>query len=330
MLLTLKKLDQQLEKGQVSPLYFIMGPEIFLVQESLRMIQSHVLSPEALDFNYEVFYVNRASVEAMRSAVETLPIFSKKRVVVCEEAQNLKESDWKLIEPIVMNPVSTCVLIFISRELDKRRKITKQLMSYCTMVSAQTPKESEWPVWIKWMGQKKGLTFSATALELLKNQAGYHLIVIKNEIEKLAQFLGDKKQVSIEDVLKVVPRTRPENIFALSRAIGQRKLSAALLCWTRLLEDNQSILSALALITRHIRILARIKEGVKKGHTHKVLCQHAGVPFFVIHDYIQEASLWTEHKIMSVMEILLEADRTIKSSGATSVWMENCIIKACL
>ena len=127
-----------------------------------------------------------------------------------------------------------------------------------------------------------------------------------------------------------MPRTRPENIFALSRAIGQQKLSTALICWTRLLEDNHSILSALALITRHIRILARIKEGIKRGYAHKVLCQTAGVPFFVIQDYIQEANLWTEHKIISVMEILLEADRAIKSSGATPVRMENCIIKACL
>ena len=145
-----------------------MGPEVFLVQEGLRMIRSYVLSPEALDFNYEVFYAGRSSIESMRSAIETLPAFSQKRIVVCNEAHNLKESDWKIIEPVVTHPVSTCVLIFVSQELDKRRKIIKQLMSCCTMVSAQTPKESEWPIWIKWLGQKKGLTFSPAALELLK------------------------------------------------------------------------------------------------------------------------------------------------------------------
>ena len=222
------------------------------------------------------------------------------------------------------------MLVFVAKESDKRKKIIKQLLSACKVISAQTPKESEWPIWIQWMGNKYGLTFSPPALELLKNQSGYHLINIKNEIKKLSHFLVNKKQVSAEDILKLVPRTRPENIFALSHAIGNKHLSSALLCWTKLLEDNRNALSALALITRHMRILIRVQEGLKRGDTKRELCQKAGVPVFVLQNYINEAKLWRANQILFVMELLLKTDRAIKTSGSVDIWMENCIIKACL
>ncbi len=328
--LTLKQLFMKLTKGEISPLYFIMGPEIFLVQESLKIIQSHVLSTSAYDFNYEVFRVGVVRAETIRTAVETLPVLSKKRMVVCEFAQSFTESDWRIIEPLLKTPIKTCVVVFISSSEDKRKKIIKKLLSSCALISAQTPKESEWSVWIQWMGQKHGLSFSPQAIELLKQQSGHHLMNLKNEIGKIKNFLGDKKQISAEDVLSIVPRTRPENIFALSKAIGQQNLSSALICLKNLLEDNQNELGALALITRHIRILIRVKEGVNKKWNVKTIIQKTGLPFFIVNDYIKESHLWTQKKLLFVLSELLNTDQALKVFPISSaILLENFIIKTC-
>ena len=330
MSLTLKNLEKQLSNNQVSPLYFVMGSETFLIKESLKIIQSRILTPESIDFNYQVFSASDMEPERVREAVETLPVFSTKRMIVCEEAHRLKESDWKTLQPILSKPVESSVLVFISETPDKRKKLIKELMSCCEVVLTQTPKEEEWFIWIKWMGDREGLSFSRSAMELLKEYACYDLLNLETEIKKLKSFLEPKTYISEEDVLNVVPRIRPENVFALSKAIGQKNFSSALLCLARLLEDNQNEVGALALISRHIRILARIKEGIKKGHTEQTLCNKTGVSRFFIRNYIQEAELWTDKKILSAIEILKATDEALKSSPVSShIWLENFIIKTC-
>ena len=330
MSLNLQNLEKQLSGNQVSPLYFIIGPEVFLIKESLRRIKFHVLSPESFDFNYETFHGSAGEIGRMYEAVETLPVFSQKRVVVCEEAHRLKEADWKILQPILKKPVDTCVLIFVSEMPDKRKKVIKELLSYCEVVSAQPPNEKEWFMWLQWMGEKEGLSFSDSAASLIKEYACYDLLNLETEVKKLKHFLTPKTHISEEDVLKVVPRIRPENVFALSKAIGKRDMSAALLCLARLLEDNHSEVGALSLISRHIRILVRIKEGIKKGHTEQTLCNKTGVPRFFIRNYIQEADLWTEKKIISALEILKATDKALKSSPVSAhIWLENFIVKTC-
>ena len=330
MSLTLQQLEKQLSKKEIYPVYFIMGPELFLIKESLKKIQHCVLSPDSMDFNYQVFRVGEMEIERVCEAVETLPVLSEKRMIVCESVHKLTESDWKILKPLVSKPVDTCVLVFISEVLDKRKKVIKELLSYCKPILAQPPNANEWVFWLKWMGEKEGLSFSDSAVMLLKEYAFYDLINLETEVKKLKNFLGDKRHISEEDVLNVVPRVRPENIFALSKAIGQRNLSSALLCLARLLEDNQSEVGALVLISRHIRILARVKEGIKKGYTEQTLCNKTGVPRFFIRNYIQEAELWTEKKILSAMEVLKTTDKALKSSPVSAhIWLENFIIKAC-
>ena len=330
MSLTARTLKSQLSKGVISPCYFIMGPELFLIQEILKQLTKSVLSSESRDLNYEVFRAGEDKIIKMRTAIETLPVFSDKRLIVCRVAEKLSPADWNLLKPVLKSPVGSSVLVFISENPDKRKKVIKELMSFCEVVSAESPKESQWPQWLKWMGEKEGLSFSTEAMALMKERAFYDLMNLETEVKKLKQFLGSGKQVSKEDVLNIIPRVRAENVFALSKAIGQKNLSLALACLAKLLEDNHSEIGALALISRHIRILLRVKEGLKNGHTEKTICRKADVPAFFIHEYIQSAHLWTESKINSTLATLKVVDKALKSSPVPSyIWLENFIIKTC-
>ena len=330
MFLTLKNLKDKISKDSLKNLYFIIGPEQFLIREILQVLQTYFLKTGSEDFNYHVFRAGEMESARLRETILTLPVMSEKRMVLCEDAHRLSESDWESLKPVITEPVTTSVLVFVSKEADKRKKIIKNLMACCEVVSAQTPKESEWTGWVNWMGRKSGIRFSPEAGAMLQQYAGYDLLGLENEIKKLSRLFDKGSLISEEDVFKVVPRIRPENVFALSKAIAQKKLSEAFLCLARLLEDNQNEIGALALITRHIRILARIKEGLKKGYTEQTLCHKTGLPRFFIKDYIKEAESWSEQKIISTMETLCSTDRAIKSSPLSShIWLENLILKTC-
>ena len=122
MSLTLQQLEKQLSKNEVYPFYFIGGPELFLIRESLKKIQNCVLSPESLDFNYQVFHIGKVEIDRVCEALETLPVLSTKRMIVCESAHLLTESEWKILQPIMNKSVDNCILVFVSEVLDKRKK----------------------------------------------------------------------------------------------------------------------------------------------------------------------------------------------------------------
>ena len=330
MALTLKNLKKQLSQKQAPRLYFITGPELFFIRNSLNMIKTRYLSKASYDFNYEVFKAGETTIEKLQETAESLPVLSEKRVLVCEDAHRFKEADWKYIEPLLKDKADHCVVVFVSETPDKRKKIIKQISQHCSIISAQKAKDSELPAWIQWIGKQQGLNFSHSAVQLLKEHTGHDLMSVENEIKKIKKFSDDKTEISTEDILKIVPRTRPENIFALSRAIGKKNLSSALSCLARLLEDNQNAIGALALIIRHVRILARVKEGLKQGYTLQTISTKTGVPSFFIEDYKMEANNWTEEKIMSTLEALQATDKALKSSPISShIWLENFIIKTC-
>lgn len=331
MSLTIQNLEKQLSQNRVSPFYFIMGPERFLIKQAIGKIKNHLLSKELLDFNYEIFFANKMNINRLRESLQTLPVLSKKRIIICEQSHLLKADQLSALVSILKNPIDTSVLIFVSETPDKRKKTIKELMSVSTIISADTPKEAQWVEWLKWMGKKEGLVFSSESILLIREYACYSLINLETEVKKLKNFVGSKTHVSEQDVLDIVPRIRPENIFALSKAIGKKNLSNALICLANLLEDNQNEIGALSLISRHIRILVRIKHGLKKGDTQSTLCYKIGIPHFFIKDYIEESHLWTEQKLISSMEILKKTDKAIKFSSVSShIWLEHFIIQSCV
>ncbi len=330
MSLTLKSLKTKLFEKPVKNLYFLMGEETYLIREALKEIKKHSLKGASEDFNYHVFRAGECEVEKLKETVQTLPVFSEKRMVLCEQAERFNEKDLKLLKTLMEEPAPACVLVFVSSAPDKRKKAIKTLMQFCETMSAGRPKDSEWSLWVDEMAKQQGIKLSGAAVSVLRQYAGYDLMSIEHELQKLSQVFDRGHVIGAEDVLKVVPRIRPENIFALSKAIATQKLSEALCCLSRLLEDNQSEIGVLSLVLRHIRILARIKEGVKKGYTERTLAQRTGLPLFFVREYILEADMWQDKKITSTLQTLYLTDKALKSSPLPShIWLENLILKTC-
>jgi DNA polymerase-3 subunit delta len=159
---------------------------------------------------------------------------------------------------------------------------------------------------------------------------GNQLLEIEAELKKLADYLGDRNQVELEDVAQVVSQKKEENVFDLTEAIGSGDRVLALTQLVRLLDQGQNEIGIVALVARHARILLLIRQGVEQGYAGQRLAQYAQVPNYFLQDYVRQARGWTGKKLESVLLILAETDRALKSSPVSShIWLENMVIKAC-
>ena len=104
----------------------------------------------------------------------------------------------------------------------------------------------------------------------------------------------------------------------------------ALQSLANLLENGQSEVGVLAMINRHFRILAALKEGQKEGVSGQRLCTKAGIPQFLLSQYMEQIRRWDDGKISRTFAALVDTDRALKSSAVPShVWLENFVLQTC-
>lgn len=329
--LDLRKLQQRLEGGKApAPLYLLMGDEAFLVQEAVGLLKEKSVEEAAQDFNCDVFDTTENSPEQVRDASESLPMMSTKRFVLYRGVDDLNDKDWEKLLPILENPVDSTVLVMTCEALDKRKKAYKRLIEKAVVVELKRPYENQVLDWVDYLAHRMGLSTTREAAQMMRQFVGTNLTEIHNELMKLRDYLGDRKKIEAQDVLQVVSQTRVDKIFDLTDAIGRRDKVSALQSLANLLENGQAEVGVLAMISRHFRILSNLREGHKEGLSGPKLATKAGVPQFLLGQYLDQLRHWDDSKINKTFAVLLDTDRALKSSGVPShVWLENFVLQTC-
>lgn len=323
--------ESQLASQSIPGLVLLHGEEDFLIREALDSIIPTALGSEGLkDFNLDIFYAQVDDTTKVRDAVETLPMMASRRVVVLKEAQHLKAKDYETLLPIVESPVDSTVFIIVSTGADQRLKFFKKLIQKGWAVKFQRPYENQMAQWVHKIATRHGKKLTPEANLLLQRLVGTNLTDIDNEMRKLSQYTHEQEPIDVEDVRQVVSTLRTDTVFQLAHAIGANDRSQALTCLANLLEHGESPIGILALVSRHIRILSLVREGLHEGLSNAQLSSKAGVPSFFLRQYLDQSRQWSDEKIRHAYQALMNTDRALKSSPITPhIWLENFILKAC-
>src|SRR5438046_7715254 len=130
---------------------------------------------------------------------------------------------------------------------------------------------------VKTRAKKRKLQFDANALELFVLLTGGDTRESENELEKIDIFLGKERQVNVDVVRELVPRTREGVIFDLSNALAERDLERALNLVRQLLDQGESAIGILLVaILPTVRNLLLAKDLMER---HRLSRPHAPFPF---------------------------------------------------
>jgi DNA polymerase-3 subunit delta len=319
-----------LETSAPAPLYLLMGEETFLIQEALLLLKQKSVDEAARDFNCDVFDASEADAATVKDAAEMLPMMSARRFVAFRGVDDLKDKEWEILFPLFENPPDTTTMVLTCEALDKRKKSYKKISEAAVVIECKRPYDNQVADWIEYLAFRRNLKVSREAAQLLKQFVGTNLTELNNELGKLMDYLGERTTIEAKDVLQVVSQTRVDRIFDLTDAIGRRDRATALHSLANLLEHGQSEVGILAMITRHFRILGQLKEGQKDGLSGTRLSTKAGIPQFLLTQYLEQIRLWDEKKIERTFTVLEDTDRALKSSSVPPhVWLENFVLKTC-
>ncbi|HEX8708791.1 MAG TPA: DNA polymerase III subunit delta, partial [Pyrinomonadaceae bacterium] len=148
--LSREELRRSLKQGRIEPLYLLFGAEGYLRELAARAITDLALKESGLrEFNETSYSLLSVDVQQAIAAAEQLPMMSPRRVVRVRDFGKLREADEEALVRYLSRPVETSVVIFISDELDKRRKLTKTLLDACTAVEFAPLADAELTAWAR-------------------------------------------------------------------------------------------------------------------------------------------------------------------------------------
>lgn len=325
-----QKFYKDLEKGEFAPLYFLFGEEPYLLNQSVERFKFAVLTEGAVDFNYSLFYASDADIMTVRDAVETLPMMAPRRLVIMKETQELSDKEWAALEPLFDSPVDSTVFVMMASRVDKRKKSIRLLLDKADCVEFKKPFENQIPSWINYIAQNREMQISNDAIHLLHKLVGNHLTEIESELIKLSDYIGEARRVEVSDVAQVVSRSKEENVFDFTKAIGENDRVKALEHLVHLLDQGQNEIGIVSLVARHVRILLTVKRGLEEGLHGAKLAHYAQIPPYFLEGYIEQSRLWTSRKLEQTLVVLCDTDKALKSSPLSShIWLENLVLKTC-
>jgi DNA polymerase-3 subunit delta len=196
------------------------------------------------------------------------------------------------------------------------------------VVGFAAPGERDAPRWLQERAQLKDKKLSSQAASLILELVGLDLHRLENELDKLVTYVGNREAIEADDVQETVSYQRSFSVFELLGFVSRGDRSRAVHSLRSLIRAGEPPLAILALMSRQIRILWQSKEALANGVSISELSRHLRLPQFVVKNYAQESSLFSETELHKIHTAIREADLALKGTGSSpELIMENLVLK---
>lgn len=305
--------DLIIKDKELKPVYFIYGAEDYLTEEAVGELKGRGITESFESLNYQVFDAKTMDAGEVLTAAGTMPAFSERRVVVVKGADGLKAAQVKSFVEYVKNPSPTTCLVFVADtgKVNKNTEFYKILNKSGAVVQLARLKDHELLRWIKKEAERQGKKITDPASRKLLVIAGTRLREIKNELDKIVLYAGDKEVVAESDVDGAGLDCREETIFGLSDAIGVKDLKRAMKIYGKV--ANEPPLKVLGAMARQIRTLLKLKSLQRRRVPKNGLAPKLGVPPWHLDSYISRSRHFTEGELRGAVVKLAGADMALKT-----------------
>ena len=339
----LKQVQRDLEKNQIWPVYWIYGPERMKAREIVKRIRKAVLgnSEEASStsglfgggLSEERLDGTQVSAREVADAAQSLALGGGVRLIVVREAHAM--SGVEELEPLLGEPSPrenlTSVCVFLAKDLDGRKKFSKQLTEHAAVVECEAVADADRDPWIGYLAKARGLTLSESEFMELKARLSaidpWSLDTVDSELEKweLARGAGLSPEEALESLQASAGAGSEVFVDAFFSRSGLQAMSAA----TEFAAQPEQTLPLLGLLTWNVRQLLQIRaasEGVSRA-------QVKLSPFLQekLNRYVR---VWTLDELISLQGALFELDHAMKQTPKlplgswSSLVMEFCPLES--
>ncbi|HUL38274.1 MAG TPA: DNA polymerase III subunit delta, partial [Thermodesulfobacteriota bacterium] len=216
------------ENSQNYPVYFLFGPEDYLIEEEIQRLLNQTLSQKERGLNLHLFSGEEHSSQEIVQTAETLPMFSQHRFILVSEADRMDDENVEALMEYVKNPSPSTCLILHGQTIGAWKPHRKVIEKVGKFIEFTRLKGRALVSWMKNRMSEKGKTLSDEAANYLVDVVGDHLFDLDNALEKVFLSVGEKQKIELPDVEEITTEVKISTVFDLTDAIGHQNLEKAL------------------------------------------------------------------------------------------------------
>ncbi|HUK55575.1 MAG TPA: DNA polymerase III subunit delta [Nitrospiria bacterium] len=304
-----------LERGTVAPVYLFTGEEEFLIQAALERLVPAAVDPATKDFNYTILDGESASADAILTAVESLPAFAKRRLVVLKSAEQLPASEANRLVPYLKDPCPTTCFVCVAPKFDARRSFFQALKMQAAVLDCRPLSDAQVTVWLKAQAKSQGRAISEDAVLFLKERVGRDLFPLQNELTKAVLGSDHPKTIELEDVQRACSASGEVSVYDLLGSLARRRLEPSIRTLTRLMEDGEPPLKILSTVGYRFRLVWKVKRAMQAGHSDAALMRMFGMGQWAAASVIAAAKAYSEKDLRWAFQRFIETDAGLKGGA---------------
>lgn len=335
------ELFKSIKAGEIKPAYVLYGAEVYVRDQAVTQLRRKLL-PEGLEQLNENLFEGAASVGDLIDAAETLPLMGEKRLVIVRnwtllgkqgnkpkagqddaaeseaddaaEDQRAASADTERFVKWLENMPDTCCLVFVNTDApDTRKKVTKALEKKAEWVKFDLLDGERLYKWCSREVEKLGHTIQSAAVDQLSFMTGNALTAIRQELDKLCDYVGARKEITREDVEAVVTPSTECTVFQMIDCLMRGQSGRAQMLLRNMLENGESRVGTIAMLTRQLRMLTHIRLMRAQGQTLPEIERKLSLKHFVAARAAEQAGRFSIEGLEAGYKACVDADYAFKS-----------------
>ncbi|TWT57009.1 DNA polymerase III subunit delta [Thalassoglobus neptunius] len=324
------ELAQNIDDIKSASLIVLFGGELHLKSESLGIICKDVLGSAPEDsLGLTRFSGKETDFRTIRDELQTVSMFSTSKVVLVEDADDFVSANRPALEKFSDKPPGKSKLILDVTKWPGNTKLAKKTAKTGLVVECAELTGGRLNSWL--VGRAKSeyeKQLSRDAAQLMGELAGTGLGLLDQELQKLSSYVGDRKQIGVEDVRKLVGGWKAETTWTMINAIRDDQIDTALNCLAKLLYAGEAPQKILGGINFVFRKFAEATERSRQGATLSSALKEAGVFFRDIESAERYLRRIRRPRAERILQKLTETDYGLKGGSllAAPLQMESLIL----
>ncbi len=322
------------EKPTLSAAYLLVGSELFLVERAAHVLLRLVRAGNgsvASSVTTEVMQGDEVDGAAVVDAANSMSLFGGERFVWLRRADKMADEGQKRIASYLERPNPACTLVMTSEKMDGRSKLVRAAKKLHVYYTCSPLRGRGLVQFVVDEAERRGHKLRASMARSIVDEVGSELWELADAVERLSLYVGPGQAIHDHDIDACLLHLRVETVWSVVDAITKQATASAVINVRSLLNNRESPLGILALISRQFRLLLKTKQGLLEGLNAGAAAQAAGTPPFKADEVGRAAAKFTTDQLQDALQQLRRADQQIKSSreSAESL-LERTVIGLCL
>lgn len=246
----LRAFEKHLEEASTvsfSGMYMIIAKDSFERNSAVESLLKHVLRGEKHpELCAKIFDGDNINVPVLFEELLSSTLFSPKKVVVVKLTDSLSASLRMALEGVVEKIAPGTIFVLAMGSMNHSTNYYKRAEK--AGVILEIPESKPWErekallEWVNTQLNPLGKRMHPEACQLLVKQVEGQMALLYNELEKLLCFIGDRNEITIQDVSTICTSNNIETVWQLGEAVFRRDVTSALrISKALLLEENNLI-----------------------------------------------------------------------------------------